>query len=161
MQGHLKPDFLTVEDVIQIHGEVITAYGGESGLCDLNFLESAVEMPKQMFDGQFLHNSLCYMAAAYLFHISQNHPFVDGNKRTGYTAALVFLRINGVVIDRDTDALYEMTMAVAKGQLDKQEVAKALEEAWLAETRGEVAQEANPPDEGSSGEEANAESLTQ
>ena len=78
MQGHLRPDFLTVEDVIQIHGEMITSYGGESGLRDLNLLESAVEMAKQMFDGQFLHNSLCYMAAAYLFHISQNHPSWTG-----------------------------------------------------------------------------------
>jgi death-on-curing protein len=147
MPGHLKPDFLTVEDVIQIHGEMITAFGGESGLRDLGLLESAVAMPMQRFGSEFLHNSLFMMAAAYLFHISQNHPFVDGNKRTAYTASLVFLRLNGIAIDRDTDELHEMVRAVARGELDKQAIAKSLEEARLSETEGKAHLEANPPDE--------------
>jgi death-on-curing protein len=146
MQGHLKPDFLTVEDVIQIHGEMVTAFGGESGLRDLGLLESAVAMPMQTFGSEFLHNSLFMMAAAYLFHISQNHPFVDGNKRTAYTASLVFLRVNGIAIDRDTEELHEMVRAVGRGEMDKQAIAKHLEEARLSETEGEAHLEANPPD---------------
>ena len=148
MQGHMKPDFLTVEDVIQIHGEMVTAYGGASGLRDLGLLESAVAQPTATFGSEYLHGSLFMMAAAYLFHISQNHAFVDGNKRTAHTAALVFLSLNGVVIDRDSDELHAVTKGVAEGRLQKQDVAKALEEAWLAETRGEVAQDANPRDDG-------------
>lgn len=147
-QGHMKPAFLTVEDVIQIHGEMITAYGGNPGLRDLGLLESAVAQPMATFGSQFLHDSLFMMGAAYLFHISQNHAFVDGNKRTAYTACLVFLRINGVVIDHDNEQLHQVTLDVAKGRLQKQDVAKALEEAWLAETRGEVPQDANPPEDG-------------
>lgn len=141
----LKPDFLTVEDVIQIHGEQITAFGGELGLRDLGLLESAVGMPRQTFGSRYLHDSLFMMAAAYLFHISQNHPFVDGNKRTGYIAALVFLRVNGVVIDEASEVLYEMTMGVARGDVDKQAIAAQLEAVWLSETQGEASVEARGP----------------
>jgi death on curing protein len=143
----MKPAFLTVEDVIQIHGEMITAYGGASGLRDLGLLESAVAQPTATFGIEFLHDSLFLMAGAYMFHISQNHAFVDGNKRTAYTACFAFLRVNGIVIDRDSDVLYELAMGVAQGRFEKQDIAKALEEAWLAETSGEAAQEVNPPDE--------------
>ena len=67
------------------------------------------------------------MAAAYLFHITSNHPFVDGNKRTGLLAAIVFLDLNGIGIDHPSDALYELTMAVAESRIEKPAIAAELE----------------------------------
>ncbi len=67
------------------------------------------------------------MAAAYLFHIVKNHPFVDGNKRTGLLAALVFLDVNGIGIEHPSDALYELTMGVAEGRIEKRAIAIELE----------------------------------
>jgi death-on-curing protein len=141
--GHFKPDFLTVEDVLTMHAELIAAYGGEPGLRDLGLLESAVAQAQQTFGGQYLHDSLFRMAAAYLYHITQNHAFVDGNKRVGLTAALVFLRLNLHFIDRDNDQLYHLTMGVVEGRLGKHEVASELEAIWMAETKGEAGVEAD------------------
>lgn len=67
------------------------------------------------------------MAAAYLFHIVKNHPFIDGNKRTGLLAALVFLDVNGIGIEHPSDALYELTMGVAEGRIEKRAIAMELE----------------------------------
>ncbi len=66
------------------------------------------------------------MAAAYLYHIVKNHPFVDGNKRTGLVAALTFLDLNGVAVDRNEPALYDLTIAVAEGRLDQSLIAEQL-----------------------------------
>jgi len=126
MGGHLEPDFLTVEDVLWIHAEGLKAYGGAEGICDLGLLESAVAQPQATYGGEYLHNDSFSMAAAYLFHITQNHAFADGNKRTGLTASLTFLRINDVKITTDTDLLYDLTIAVAQGSLEKAEVAEEL-----------------------------------
>jgi death-on-curing protein len=144
----LKPEFLTVEDVLGIHAEMIAKYGGDGALRDLGLLESAVAMPQQTFGSQFLHDSLFSMAAAYLYHITQNHAFVDGNKRTGLTAALVFLRLNLHVIDRETDQLYHLMKGVVEGRLDKTAVAADLEAVWMAETRGEAAVDIDDPSDG-------------
>jgi len=92
-------DFLSLSDILRIHQDQIEHYGGATGIRDSDLLESAVSMPQTAFDGQFVHHDLFEMAAAYLFHIVQNHPFVDGNKRTGTVAALVFLAMNHVEID--------------------------------------------------------------
>ena len=92
-------DFLTVADVLMLHAEQVDLYGGEQGVRDLGLLESAVAQPQAGFGGEYLHADLFEMAAAYLFHIVQNHPFLDGNKRAGAVAALVFLDVNGVEID--------------------------------------------------------------
>ena len=80
--------------------------------------------PRVTFGGKFLHGDVFDMAAAYLFHIVQNHPFIDGNKRTGLMAALVFLDLNGVEIDAPKGSLYDLTMSVATGQAGKQEIAE-------------------------------------
>lgn len=74
------------------------------------------------------------MAAAYLFHIVRNHPFVDGNKRTGLLAALKFLDINGIKIARASDKLYQLTIGVAEGRIDKARIAAELE--CIARGRG-------------------------
>jgi death-on-curing protein len=119
--------FLDVDDVIEIHGAQIEIFGGSTGIRDRGLLEAAVAQPKTSFDGQFLHDGLFAMAGAYLFHIVRNHPFIDGNKRAGMLAALVFLDVNGISIDRPSEALYELTMGVAEGRVDKPAVPIELE----------------------------------
>ena len=84
------PLFLDVDDVLEIHAAQLEVYGGGAGLRDRGLLESAVAQPQSSFDGELVHEGLFAMAAAYLFHIVSNHPFVDGNKRTGMLAAIVF-----------------------------------------------------------------------
>ncbi len=90
------PDFLQVEDVLLFHRDQIDLYGGEHGVRDMGLLESAVAQPNAGFGGQYLHEDLFEMAAAYLFHLVKNHPLVDGNKRIGAVSALAFLKLNGV-----------------------------------------------------------------
>jgi len=119
----MEPDFLLIEDVLGIHGDQIERYGGDPGVRDAGLLASAVEMARATFDGRLLHVDLFEIAAAYLFHIVQNHPFVDGNKRTGVAAALVFLDMNGVEIEIDDDLLVEHVLGIAQGRLGKQEIA--------------------------------------
>lgn len=94
-----EPLFLSVEDVIEIHADQIERYGGSLGVRDVELLRSAIGMPEAGFGDQYLHADLFEMAAAYLYHIIQNHPFIDGNKRTGTMAAFVFLNLNGVTLD--------------------------------------------------------------
>lgn len=116
-------EFLTIEDVLHIHQNQIERYGGEHGVRDLGLLVSAIAQPEATFGGQHLHSDLFAMAAAYLFHIVQNHPFADGNKRTGAVSALVFLDWNEVVLRTDEEGLVEITLQVATGQIGKAEVA--------------------------------------
>ncbi len=117
-------DFLDVADILTLHANQVELYGGEPGVCDLGLLESAVAQPRATFDGQFLHADIFEMAAAYLFHIVQNHPFIDGNKRTGLVAALAFLDLNGIEIEAPKGSLYDLTMAVATGQAGKPDIAE-------------------------------------
>ncbi len=122
----MTPEFLSLDDVLDLHRLQLARYGGGSGLRDQRLLESAVAQPQAGFGGESVHRDLFEMAAAYLFHIVSNHPFVDGNKRTGLLAALVFLDINGIEIDRGTPELYDLTMAVAEGSLKKAAIAEEL-----------------------------------
>lgn len=122
----MTPEFLDIEDVLDIHEMQLARYGGTDGLRDQGLLESALSQPQATFGGDFVHDGLFAMAAAYLFHIVSNHPFVDGNKRTGLLAALVFLDLNGIAIERESETLYNLTMAVAQGRADKEEVAATL-----------------------------------
>ena len=119
-------EFLTIEDVLKIHALQLARYGGADGLRDQGLLESALAQPQAGFGGDFVHDGLFAMAAAYLFHIVRNHAFVDGNKRTGLLSTLVFLDINGIVIERESEVLYDLTMAVAEGKADKEEIAATL-----------------------------------
>jgi len=114
--------FLSVDDVLAIQENTIAHEGGLAGVRDPGLLESAVLMPQQQFGGQYLHDGLAAMAAAYLFHIAQNHAFHDGNKRTAALAALVFLDANGVVSLPAPEALEEMTMRVASSVSGKEEL---------------------------------------
>ena len=115
-------EFLTLDEVLGLHADQIRVYGGGSGLRDLELLRSAIAMPETTFDGEYLHPSAFEMAAAYLFHLARNHPFVDGNKRTALMCALVFLGLNGQRLRADADDLYALVDGVAAGAVDKAEV---------------------------------------
>ncbi len=119
----MSPIFLNLSEVLRIHRDQIERYGGEPGIRDLGLLQSALAMPAAGFGGRFLHNDLFEMAAAYLFHITRNHPFVDGNKRTGAVCALVFLELNDMEINAGEDELVEMVTAVAEGRMEKGAIA--------------------------------------
>ncbi len=119
----MEPVFLSLTEVLEIHQDQLSRYGGDTGIRDVNLLKSALAMPAATFGGQYLHTDLCEMAATYLFHIVKNHPFVDGNKRVGVVSALIFLTFNGIEIDVPEDALADMVLTVAgEGRL-KSEVA--------------------------------------
>ena len=120
------PTFLTVADVLLLHEAHIQGYGGSAGIRDVGLLDSAVSQARATFSGHFLHEDLASMAAAYLFSIVKNHPFIDGNKRTGLAAALTFLDLNGIAIDHSSDVLYDATMAVAEGRPEKGDLAAIL-----------------------------------
>lgn len=120
----MQPAFLTLEDILHLHQTQIEEFGGSPGIRDIGLLESALAMPRQGFAGQFVHGDLFEMAAAYVFHLVKNHPFVDGNKRVGGAAGLVFLDVNGVEIEVSDDAYAEMVLAVAEGKLAKSGIAE-------------------------------------
>jgi len=90
----MEPQFLSLDEVLEIHQQQIKIYGGSPGVRDPAALESAVATPQATFEGEFLHPSIPAMAAAYLFHLCQNHPCIDGNKRAGANAAITFLLVN-------------------------------------------------------------------
>ncbi|MBI1821678.1 MAG: type II toxin-antitoxin system death-on-curing family toxin [Nitrospirae bacterium] len=120
----MEPLFLSLEEVLQIHADQIKRYGGSPGIRDLSLLESAVATPQAGFGSQYLHADLFEMAAAYLFHIVQNHPFVDGNKRVGTAAALVFLKLSGIDIQVTNAALVKTVLGVAQGKISKTSLAE-------------------------------------
>lgn len=110
---------MQLADVVRIHVDQIERYGGPAGFRDLGLLQSAIAMPQASFDGEWLHRDLYEMAAAYAFHVSRNHAFTDGNKRTALASALVFLEINGISTQDPEGRLYETMIDVASGVLDK------------------------------------------
>lgn len=124
----MQPDFLTLADILQIHENQIERYGGEAGVRDVGLLQSAIAAPQAGFGGKLLHDDIYKMAAAYLFHIVKNHPFVDGNKRTGTTAAIVFLAMNEIKLDADEEAFADLVIAVASGKAGKAAVAEFIRE---------------------------------
>jgi death-on-curing protein len=120
--------FLSLAEVLEIHQDQIVRYGGEPGTRDLGLLQSALAMPEATFGGRFLHTDLFEMAAAYLFHLVQNHPFIDGNKRVGAVAAIVFLDLNGTEFDAPAGSLYDLVIALAQGERSKADAAVFLKE---------------------------------
>lgn len=120
------PRFLSVEEVIEIHADQIARYGGRPGVRDVELLQSAIGMPAAGFGEHYLHADLYEMAAAYLYHIVQNHPFIDGNKRTGAMAAFVFLKMNGLTLVVAESVFEKIVLKVAQGQIRKNAIAKFL-----------------------------------
>ncbi len=123
----MEPLFLTLDEVLEIHTQQIELYGGSEGIRYPAGLDSAVATPMATFGGEFLHTSVPAMAAAYLFHVCQNHPFVDGNKRTGANAAITFLLINDWELEFSDDELVDLVLAVASGAISKPALTETFE----------------------------------
>lgn len=120
------PLFLTLAEVVEIQADQIRRYGGQAGLRDLGLLQSALAQPEASFGGVWLHSDIYEMAAAYAYHLCQNHPFIDGNKRTALASALVFLELNGVSLRDPTGRLKNAMIRLAAGKMSKDDFAKLL-----------------------------------
>ena len=120
------PLFLTLAEVIEIHADQIHRYGGQGGLRDLGLLESALAQPEASFGGVWLHGNLYEMAAAYAYHLCQNHPFIDGNKRTALATALVFLELNGISVIDPRGRLKNAMFRIASSKMNKNDFARLL-----------------------------------
>lgn len=121
-----EPLFLTYDEVVRMHVVQIQMYGGSHGVRDQGLLDSALAMPQAGLGDSYLHEDIFEMAAAYLYHIAMNHPFVDGNKRTALAAADVFLRLNDHVLTLTPDAAYDLVIGVCEGTVTKKKIAIAL-----------------------------------
>lgn len=119
----MKIRFLGLDEVLALHADQIDRYGGAGGVRDLGLLESAVATPEASFGSDYLHATLPEMAAAYLFHLAQNHAFVDGNKRVAAAAAFLFLFLNDLVLECTEDELVDLTLGIASGRITKAEAA--------------------------------------
>jgi death-on-curing protein len=119
----VKVVFLTLDEVIALHADQIERYGGRAGIRDLGLLQSALGTPSATFEGRFLHEGLHEMAAAYLFHVVRNHPFVDGNKRVGLMALLAFLGLNARRLDATPRDVEDLVQGIASGRVSKAEAA--------------------------------------
>lgn len=122
----MSPVFLRWKTVLVIHADQLRRYGGTDGLRDEGLLRSALAQPEASFGGQWLHEDLSAMAAAYIFHIAQNHPFVDGNKRVGSVCAMHFLHLNGHTVSADPDAFADIVLHTAEGLTTKDDLATFL-----------------------------------
>ncbi len=125
--------FLSVDDVLLLHTDTIDIDGGSHGVRDHGLLDAAVAMPRQQFGGEYLHEDVAAMAAAYMFHIAQNHPFIDGNKRAAVLSALAFLSVNGIQELPDPKDLESITFQVAAGELGKDVLTK-----WIRKNVGKT-----------------------
>lgn len=115
--------FLSYEEVLQFHADQLGLFGGQDGIRDEGVLRSALAMPEATYDGAYLHEDEFSMAAAYAFHIAEGQPFVDGNKRTGLNAALVFLELNGWSAEDPEEELYDAMIGLATGTYTKSTLA--------------------------------------
>ncbi|MDR1998215.1 MAG: type II toxin-antitoxin system death-on-curing family toxin [Candidatus Margulisbacteria bacterium] len=119
--------FLTLSELLLILADQIRNYGGIYGIRDINLLSSAIYMPQSSFEGKYLHKTIPAMAAAYAFHICQNHPFIDGNKRVALAGSLTFLDINEYTFNCNGEILYNEIINVAKGEIKEEKLIKYYE----------------------------------
>lgn len=113
---------MTLAEILEIHRDQLARYGGDTGIRDLGLLKSAIGMPSATYGGEFLHTDIHEMAAAYLYHLVMNHPFVDGNKRVGAVAALIFLDLNDYEFTAPEEEFANMVLDVAQGKITKTEI---------------------------------------
>jgi len=122
----VEPTFLELGEILEIHRDQLERYGGSAGIREMGLLLSAIAMPRAGIADRYLHEDIFEMAAAYLYHITRDHPIVDGNKRTGAVAAMVFLAMNDVRIDAGEEELESIVRSVAEGTVSKSEAASFL-----------------------------------
>jgi death on curing protein len=116
------PKFLSLDEVLELHDDQISSFGGTPGVRDEGLLESALAQPQATFGGEYLHPTIAEQAAAYLYHITMNHPFIDGNKRSAFAVTDTFLRLNGFYLNLTDDRAYDLVMQVAQGTMTKTEL---------------------------------------
>lgn len=126
-----KTVYLTLEIVLDIHEDQLAAFGGRTGVRDLGLLEGAVAAPQAGFGDEELYKGVFEKAAVYAFSIAESQPFVDGNKRTGLNAALLFLALNGHELNECRMELYDMMIHIAKKEADKENIAELLRNAVI------------------------------
>ena len=117
---------LTVAVVLEIHAEAISQFGGSDGVREMALLESAVAAPQASFGGESVYADVAEVAAAYLFFLCRNHPFVDGNKRAALGACIIFLRLNGIEPQVDGQPWEDLTLDVAASRLDRDQTTQRL-----------------------------------
>jgi death-on-curing protein len=125
---------LTLDEVLAIHAHQIDRYGGSLGIRDRALLESALAMPEATFSAEDLHPTLHEKAAAYLYHLVKNHPFVDGNKRVGLAVCLVFLRLNGVRVQATDAELVDLVLGAIENRVSKADIAVFLRDRAILES---------------------------
>jgi death-on-curing protein len=126
------PLFLTADDVIEYHSEQIKLYGGLDGIADRGLLESAVASPQHLF--VYVEQATIFdIATAYAFHISENQPFNEGNKRTGLQAALAFLKGNGFIVETAEQNLFDWTRKMARREMSQEAFSDALRRSSIRE----------------------------
>ncbi len=123
----MKINYLTLEQIIVIHYEIIIQFGGSDGIRDLALLESALYRPQSTFQGNDLYPTLFDKAAALIHSIILNHPFIDGNKRTGMLSGLQFLEENNIQANIDNEELVNVTLKIESKQFKIQDIATWLE----------------------------------
>jgi death-on-curing protein len=127
------PRFIEKEMVLAIHVRQLEKFGGTPGLRDAGLLDSALAQPQATFACELLHPTIAEQAAAYLYHLAMNHPFIDGNKRTAFAVMDTFLRVNGYSLTLKDEQAYDLVLQVVERKLDKAgliaELAKAVQEA--------------------------------
>lgn len=121
-----EPIHLTVTKVQEIHKLAINRFGGSEGTRDRSLLESAISAPQATFGGESLYKDIIEIAAAYLFYLCRNHPFIDGNKRAALGVCIVFLRINGFKPKADGPDWESLTLDVAASRLDRDQTTERL-----------------------------------
>ncbi len=112
--------YLTLIEVLELHRRIIKQSGGPLGVRDFGLLESAIAQPRMTFAGEELYTSLIEKAAALRFSIIMNHPFIDGNKRTGHAALETFLILNGMEISASVDEQENIVLAIASGEASRE-----------------------------------------
>ena len=119
-------EYLTLNEVLLLHARLIQRTGGIRGVRDLGLIESALARPQATFEGSDLYPDLWSKASALMHSLAQNHPFVDGNKRTALTATGIFLELSGYRLTASNDEAAAFTLGIAAGKGDVKEIA-----AWL------------------------------
>jgi death on curing protein len=114
--------FLNKATILTFHQDQLERYGGKEGIRDEKLLESALAQPEASFGGEYVHKDLFHMAAVYGFHLCQNHPFYDGNKRIALIAMYTFLYVNGYQLVADKKSLFAIMMDLAQGNVSKDEL---------------------------------------
>ena len=127
-------NFIPKDIILYFHNQLIQTYGGSFGIRDEDLLDSALKQAKATYEGKFLHNNIYKIAAAYGFHLCNNHPFVDGNKRIALVAMDIFLQRNGFEIIASEKETYTLIMALSTGELTKKELSEWLEDNTLQVT---------------------------